>query len=62
MKDDSCGEIPVAFVVASGGSGITEDEIKQYVAKQVRYYDKLSILAQGYSQNLIFGESTCPEI
>ncbi|KAL5682362.1 hypothetical protein ACJX0J_008747, partial [Zea mays] len=34
MKDDSCGEIPVAFVVASGGSGITEDEIKQYVAKQ----------------------------
>ncbi|KAF8769412.1 hypothetical protein HU200_006441 [Digitaria exilis] len=36
MKDDSCGEIPVAFVVTSDGSEITDDEIKQYVAKQVR--------------------------
>ena len=36
MMDDSCGEIPVAFVVACGGSDITEDEVKQYVAKQVR--------------------------
>ena len=36
MMDDSCGEIPVAFVVACGGSDITEDEVKQYVAKQVK--------------------------
>ncbi|EAZ07174.1 hypothetical protein OsI_29419 [Oryza sativa Indica Group] len=41
MKDDSCGEIPVAFVVARDGSGITEDEIKQYVAKQVVFYKRL---------------------
>ncbi|KAL6661327.1 hypothetical protein ACP70R_000711 [Stipagrostis hirtigluma subsp. patula] len=41
MKDDSCGEIPVAFVVASDGSEITEDEIKQYVAKQVVFYKRL---------------------
>ncbi|CAD6245302.1 unnamed protein product [Miscanthus lutarioriparius] len=41
MKDDSCGEIPVAFVVTSGGSEITEDEIKQYVAKQVVFYKRL---------------------
>jgi 4-coumarate--CoA ligase len=44
MKDDSCGEIPVAFVVARDGSGITEDEIKQYVAKQVRDHDRSRIL------------------
>ena len=65
MKDDSCGEIPVAFVVTSGGSEITEDEIKQYVAKQVRFTNKLPILAiakKGYSQNLIIEESTSPEI
>nr|API68868.1 4-hydroxycinnamoyl-CoA ligase 4 [Miscanthus x giganteus] len=41
MKDDSCGEIPVGFVVTSGGSEITEDEIKQYVAKQVVFYKRL---------------------
>ncbi|CAO2206891.1 unnamed protein product [Urochloa humidicola] len=41
MKDDSCGEIPVAFVVRSDGSEITEDEIKQYVAKQVVFYKRL---------------------
>ncbi|CAL5029002.1 unnamed protein product [Urochloa decumbens] len=34
MKDDSCGKIPVAFVVTSDGPEITEDAIKQYVAKQ----------------------------
>ncbi|OEL18031.1 putative 4-coumarate--CoA ligase 5 [Dichanthelium oligosanthes] len=41
MKDDSCGEIPVAFVVKSDGSKIIEDEIKQYVAKQVVFYKRL---------------------
>nr|CAB3483118.1 unnamed protein product [Digitaria exilis] len=41
MKDDSCGEIPVAFVVTSDGSEITDDEIKQYVAKQVVFYKRL---------------------
>ncbi|CAL4999106.1 unnamed protein product [Urochloa decumbens] len=41
MKDDSSGEIPVAFVVRSDGCEITEDEIKQYVAKQVVYYKRL---------------------
>jgi acyl-coenzyme A synthetase/AMP-(fatty) acid ligase len=38
MKDDSCGEVPVAFVVTSDGSEITADELKQYVAKQVRKF------------------------
>lgn len=37
MKDDLCGEIPVAFIVQANGSEITEDEIKQYIAKQVRH-------------------------
>ncbi|KAL5222469.1 hypothetical protein ABZP36_027182 [Zizania latifolia] len=41
MKDNSCGEIPVAFVVPSDGANIAEDEIKQYVAKQVVFYKRL---------------------
>lgn len=35
MKDEAAGEIPVAFVVRSNGSKISEDDIKQYISKQV---------------------------
>lgn len=35
MKDEAAGEIPVAFVVRSNGSEITEDEIKTYISQQV---------------------------
>ncbi|OAY63175.1 putative 4-coumarate--CoA ligase 5 [Ananas comosus] len=41
MKDDLCGEIPVAFIVQANGSEITEDEIKQYIAKQVVFYKRI---------------------
>ncbi|URE17703.1 hypothetical protein MUK42_28649 [Musa troglodytarum] len=36
MKDEAAWEVPVAFVVRSNGSEITEDEIKQHVSKQVK--------------------------
>ncbi|XP_062154824.1 4-coumarate--CoA ligase 2-like [Alnus glutinosa] len=42
MKDDLAGEVPVAFVVRSNGSQITEDEIKQFVSKQVVFYKRIS--------------------
>lgn len=35
MKDEAAGEVPVAFVVRATGSKISEDEIKQYISKQV---------------------------
>lgn len=35
MKDEAAGEIPVAFVVRSNGSRITEDDVKQFISKQV---------------------------
>lgn len=35
MKDEAAGEIPVAFVVRSKGSEISEDEIKKYISQQV---------------------------
>ncbi|ONK69621.1 uncharacterized protein A4U43_C05F24920 [Asparagus officinalis] len=41
MKDDLAGEMPVSFVVRSGGSEITEDEIKQFVSKQVVFYKRI---------------------
>ncbi|RLN09904.1 4-coumarate coenzyme A ligase [Panicum miliaceum] len=35
------GEIPVAFIVRTEGSELTEDEIKQLVAKEVVYYERI---------------------
>ncbi|CAK7337601.1 unnamed protein product [Dovyalis caffra] len=42
MKDEAAGEVPVAFVVRSNGSKITEDEIRQYISKQVVFYKRIS--------------------
>lgn len=39
--DLAAGEIPVAFVVKANGFDITEDEIKQYIAKQVVFYKRI---------------------
>lgn len=46
MKDDAAGEVPVAFVVRSSPNGddstmITEDEIKEFVSKQVIFYKRI---------------------
>ncbi|KAI4344399.1 hypothetical protein L6164_011631 [Bauhinia variegata] len=41
MKDEAAGEVPVAFVVRSNGSAISEDEIKQHIAKQVVFYKRI---------------------
>ncbi|KAF3329650.1 putative 4-coumarate--CoA ligase 3 [Carex littledalei] len=42
MKDELAGEVPVAFVVRSNGSQVTEDEIKQFVSKQVIFYKRIT--------------------
>ncbi|KAH6819535.1 4-coumarate:CoA ligase 2 [Perilla frutescens var. frutescens] len=42
MKDEQAGEVPVAFVVRSNGSTISEDEIKQFISKQVIFYKRIS--------------------
>ncbi|GMI92883.1 4-coumarate:CoA ligase 2 [Hibiscus trionum] len=42
MKDEAAGEVPVAFIVRSNDSKITEDEIKQFISKQVVFYKRLA--------------------
>ncbi|XP_028797571.1 4-coumarate--CoA ligase-like [Neltuma alba] len=42
MKDEAAGEVPVAFVVASNGSKVSEDEIKHYISKQVVFYKRIN--------------------
>ncbi|XP_011007584.1 PREDICTED: 4-coumarate--CoA ligase 1-like, partial [Populus euphratica] len=42
MKDEAAGEVPIAFVVRANDSKITEDEIKQYISKQVVFYKRIS--------------------
>ncbi|XP_062164660.1 4-coumarate--CoA ligase 2-like [Alnus glutinosa] len=41
MKDEAAGEVPVAFVVKSNGSKISEDDIKQYISRQVVFYKRV---------------------
>ncbi|KAE8688613.1 4-coumarate--CoA ligase 2 [Hibiscus syriacus] len=41
-NDVAAGEVPVAFVVKSDKSEISEDEIKQYISKQVVFYKRIS--------------------
>ncbi|KAJ4958364.1 hypothetical protein NE237_025475 [Protea cynaroides] len=41
MKDDAAGEVPVAFVVRSNSYEVTEDEIKEYISKQVVFYKRI---------------------
>ncbi|KAL1217186.1 4-coumarate--CoA ligase 3 [Cardamine amara subsp. amara] len=41
QRDEVAGEVPVAFVVRSNGNNITEEEIKEYISKQVVFYKRL---------------------
>jgi len=38
QNDEVAGEVPVAFVVRSNGNDITEEDVKEYVAKQVQIF------------------------
>ncbi|KAL4654620.1 4-coumarate--CoA ligase CCL1-like [Castanea sativa] len=42
LKDEAAGEVPVAFVVKSNGSKISEEDIKQYVSRQVVFYKRIN--------------------
>ncbi|XP_031482609.1 4-coumarate--CoA ligase 2 [Nymphaea colorata] len=41
QKDEVAGEVPVAFVVRSNGFDLTEEAVKDFIAKQVVFYKRL---------------------
>jgi len=42
VKDEAAGEVPVAFIKPIEGSEITENEIKQFVSKEVVFYKRIN--------------------
>ncbi|KAL3512023.1 hypothetical protein ACH5RR_024740 [Cinchona calisaya] len=42
MKNEAAGEVPVAFIVKTSETNITEDEIKQFISKQVIFYKRIN--------------------
>ncbi|XP_018489274.2 4-coumarate--CoA ligase 4-like [Raphanus sativus] len=44
MKDEVAGEIPVAFVVRSEGSKLTEDDVMSFINKQVVHYKRIKMV------------------
>ena len=38
QKDVAAGEVPVAFVVKSNSSEVSEEAVKEFIAKQVSTY------------------------
>ncbi|XP_077237793.1 4-coumarate--CoA ligase 2-like [Tasmannia lanceolata] len=41
QKDEGAGEVPVAFVVRSKGFELTEEAVREFIAKQVVFYKRL---------------------
>lgn len=41
QKDEVAGEVPVAFVVATKDSNLTEEAVKEFISKQVVFYKRL---------------------
>ncbi|KAL4199531.1 hypothetical protein AMTRI_Chr03g51610 [Amborella trichopoda] len=41
QKDEAAGEVPVAFIVRSNGFELTEEVVKDFIAKQVVFYKRL---------------------
>ncbi|KAG9451682.1 hypothetical protein H6P81_004586 [Aristolochia fimbriata] len=41
QKDDAAGEVPVAFIVRANDFDLTEEAVKEFIAKQVVFYKRL---------------------